>query len=1067
MSISPVQFREFFSAVHGDEAEPFPWQERLLRRVAGTETGESAESAWPEVISLPTGSGKTTCLDIAIFSLACQAGTLPNLRTAPRRILFVVDRRVIVDEAYEHARKLQKKLKNPDSSILRDVADALRNVNGGNAAEPLTCHQLRGGIYRDDEWARTPSQPCVICSTVDQIGSRLLFRGYGKSNTAWPLHAGLAANDSLIILDEAHCANPFMQTMRAIRKYRSEAWAKEPIAGPFHFTVMSATPPAKSSSRFSFDFAPDGCDLSGCHVLRSRVLADKPIRLDVASKAKGERALEELAIRLVDEAAQLVTEQRQRIGILVNRVRTARLVRDLLEGLQTPNFNTAGFDQKVLNALRKKLPYQVDTVLMTGRTRAFDRDKALYEWAPAAPNNSEQKGLLTWFGTSANRPPVPRPAFVIATQCLEVGANLDFDAMVCECASLDALRQRFGRLNRTGRMIDARGAIVIRADQTSKNDPDPVYAESIANTYRWLLSQAAVSGDGQAEVNFGIGALQPAIDGIDASEYLTLVPPAPDAPVMLPSHVDCWVQTSPVPRPDPDVSIFLHGPEAGMPEVQICWRADLEPTGQEGAVASVGLCPPVTAECLSVPLYVFRNWWQSGSYSRADSELTDIEGRGRKEPDPARIADGQLWAVNWRGPESGESRVITSLDNVKPGSVLVLPAALGGWDVLGDVPRPDMAENADLDIVEVCHWQTRGRATLRLHWAILQKIFDAPVSGDADSAIHNAVGRLTQMAGINFNSENSEEPDLAQVYDDLQLLLDQKILGPQYAEIVSELLHEQHSRGPKPKFSLHSLAGVVIRGVRNVAPEDRGDIGANFDSYTTDDETACETVRVLLAAHCRAVGEKAVQFGTACGFPAIVLQSLRAAGELHDLGKADPRFQAVLHGGNRLLADLSQHLYAKSTGLAVPRKPRVFATNDLPRGFRHEQLSVMLAEHWPESVAEVADRDLVLHLVGMHHGRCRPLADVVIDEDPPEFSLARIGSDDSRRSLVASPDVRRQWTPAHRLNSDVADRFWRLVRRFGWWGLAWIEAVFLLADYRTSEDEVNRASQSDRIAEDK
>jgi hypothetical protein len=31
--------------------------------------------------------------------------------------------------------------------------------------------------------------------------------------------------------------------------------------------------------------------------------------------------------------------------------------------------------------------------------------------------------------------------------------------------------------------------------------------------------------------------------------------------VLFPAHLDCWVQTHPVPTPDPDPALFLHGPK--------------------------------------------------------------------------------------------------------------------------------------------------------------------------------------------------------------------------------------------------------------------------------------------------------------------------------------------------------------------------------------------------------------------------------------------------------------------------------------------------------------------------
>ena len=220
--LTPADFARFFQEMWG--YPPFAWQQSLAERaVDGTDP-----SGWPEAISLPTAAGKTACIDIAIFALAAQAHRLDAASsiTAPRRIFFVVDRRIIVDQAYNRAQEISRWLHLAKSGIIKDVADRLRQIaHGGTCgfegALPLAVHVLRGGMYRSESWARDPLQPAVVASTVDQIGSRLLFRAYGRGSGTWPIFAGLIANDSLVLLDEAHCAQPFLQTLQAVNRLRA------------------------------------------------------------------------------------------------------------------------------------------------------------------------------------------------------------------------------------------------------------------------------------------------------------------------------------------------------------------------------------------------------------------------------------------------------------------------------------------------------------------------------------------------------------------------------------------------------------------------------------------------------------------------------------------------------------------------------------------------------------------------------------------------------------------------------------------------------------------------------
>src|SRR5690606_22983489 len=132
---------------------------------------------------------------------------------------------------------------------------------------------------------------------------------------AWPLHAGLAANDALVLLDEAHCAEPFRQTLQAVARYRG--WAERPLTKPFAQVVLSATPAGDGGAQ------PFGLEADDrAHpVLSARLGARKPARL-VEGKAK--TATEAFARQIAAEAREFAERGARRIGVIVNRVATAR-----------------------------------------------------------------------------------------------------------------------------------------------------------------------------------------------------------------------------------------------------------------------------------------------------------------------------------------------------------------------------------------------------------------------------------------------------------------------------------------------------------------------------------------------------------------------------------------------------------------------------------------------------------------------------------------------------------------------------------------------------------------------
>lgn len=964
--LNATAFAEFFNKLWGHP--PFAWQQALVDRVL-----EQTEAPWPEAIALPTAAGKTACLDIAVFALAAQASRLARKQaiTAPRRVFLVVDRRVIVDQAYERARLLADHLEKAQEGILKRVADNLRQIAHGEADGfagelPLTAHVLRGGMYRSEGWMSSPLQPMVVASTVDQIGSRLLFRGYGRGPSTWPIAAGLVANDSLVLLDEAHCAQPFLQTLQAVRRY--QRWGHTPLERPFYPVVMSATPPP-GVDLFE-DLSEESRDTT--HPLGQRQRAHKLAILKTVEKAKGKQATSAMAKVLAEAALGVVNGERRAIVVFVNRVATARETYCLLQSQE-----------------------DIDSVLLTGRMRPVDKDALVKQHLKFLESNQADKRVLE------------KPVIVVATQTLEVGADLDFDGLVTECASLDALRQRFGRLNRMGRPIEARAIILVRGDQAGDTGDDPVYGEALTKTWNWLNEHK----DDNGEVDFGIAYLPDGDSSLNA--------PSINAPVMLPAHVDCWAQTAPEPQPSPDVAPFLHGHREGVADIQVCWRADLDLTDEkETALELLSLCPPSSSETLPVPVSVFRSWLagEDAADDSADVEGTGTEDslRGNGSPTVERLV------VRWRGTETEAEDITADPRAIRPGDIIVIPVTHPGLArQLGDLP-PD----ADLDVGDRAYRLARAKPILRLHPKLMG---DWPDSVTAKETARELLKDLERKY---------EDDELDGALHYLLTELSNSPEPPWLSEAASELCKE--FSGSK----LHIVSGnsLVLVGRRRI-PE----LTREADRFSDEDDASASGIGrpVKLLRHLPGVEALARCHAMGCGLPEDLVEAIACAGLLHDLGKADPRFQSLLRGGARWLGG---EPLAKSAEIPKNRVAyeRARTASGYPKGGRHELLSVRLAESASVLLPERDDlRDLVLHLIASHHGHCRPFAPVIFDEQGVDVDFELSG----QRTHWCGP------TNLERLDSGVADRYWRLVRRYGWWGLAWLEALLRLADWRQSERE--------------
>ena len=984
--LTAVDFPVYFRDVHG--YEPFPWQVRLTEQVIST--GE-----WPEVIDLPTGSGKTSVLDTAVFALAV------NPEQFPRRVIFVIDRRIIVDQVYERAELIQTKIADGETEVLRLIRDQISDITGGASDSDralLGTTTLRGGIPIDSEWARRPDLPWVLVSTVDQFGSRLLFRGYGVSKKMRSVHAGLAGNDCLIILDEVHLAKPFAETLSAIGSLKhGEALPSR----KFHIVEMSATPTTSEAERFRLVSE----DLSNSAILRQRVEAMKFARLRETSSAKPpEVAIPEEVLKI---AKKDLPEGVRNVGVIVNRVLTARAVNQALKD--------AGYKSH----------------LITGRMRPLDREKALGEIEllvdpDADPEISNEDG---------------NPSFVVATQAIEVGADFSFDCLITECSPIDSLKQRFGRLDRRGTYEERSGSpaqawiLGVKSAIKSKK-PDFVYGDAVKATWNELVERHGIGNPFNVGVQAGTYMPPSGTDaapvaenipsnytspenessepeaGIEIPRFGTMTnfpdettAPSIQAPLLLNTHMEAWAQTNPEPIIQPGIDAFLHGMETfPNSDVSLVWRWD-------HSKEALRLVPPRPAEYLQVPIRAAKSWLALGPKDKADEEpVADVGTIGAEDelPIPAKPKpqiydkaeeDTRKWEyARWQGHEEG-AKPLDDTGEIRPGDVIIVKPDRGGlsngnWD-------PTSSELVH-DLGDAAQAAYGFRLTLRLDRRIYR---DAPPPPSEES---------------DFTTREIAEEWLEQLQSNAEL--------PE-SEWASKLLQN--------RFGTHDILGqekYLILVEHNPRTQ-----RAKVDPATiegSDEAQSCTGTGVTLREHMDGLGNLAAEFAKGLGLSEELQSDFRLAGRLHDLGKVDLRFQLQLVGGDPVKrAGLDEPL-AKS----LPKVARVW---EYPKGMRHEMASVALIESNPQVLQEAHDPDLVLHLIATHHGCARPIPIIPEETDPQNLQYTFEG-----HQMEASSDL----APTT-IALEGADRFWKLSKKYGHHGLAWLEAIFRLADHRQSEKE--------------
>lgn len=197
-----MSYPTFFRALTGHP--PYPYQHRL------------AEGAWPTLLDVPTGMGKTAAVLVAWLWRRLHAD--PD---TGRRLVYCLPMRSLVRQTED---------------VARNLVQAAAPILAERGLPAPRVHALLGG-YVDDAWERDPVTPAILVGTQDLLLSRALNRGYAMSRYKWPVGFGLLNNDVLWVLDETQLIGVGVETSAQLQGLRGALGT----LGPARTLWMSAT----------------------------------------------------------------------------------------------------------------------------------------------------------------------------------------------------------------------------------------------------------------------------------------------------------------------------------------------------------------------------------------------------------------------------------------------------------------------------------------------------------------------------------------------------------------------------------------------------------------------------------------------------------------------------------------------------------------------------------------------------------------------------------------------------------------------------------------------------------